>query len=77
MLLCFGGSTAKYFCGLDQYFTFKGFNVENSGQLLPLIKKEGFDKFSLEIFVMPPEFSSGFYFLFLVSFFAPHTRGGG
>jgi len=33
--------------------------------LLPLIKKEGFDKFSLEIFVMPAEFSSGYYFLFL------------
>jgi hypothetical protein len=33
--------------------------------LLPLIKTEGFDKFSLDIFVMPTEFSSGFYYLFL------------
>lgn len=59
------GSSNSLSRRLNQYFTFKHMNQENSGQLLPLIKKEGFDKFSLEIFVMPTEFSFGFYFLFL------------
>lgn len=59
------GSSNSLSRRLNQYFTFKHFNNENSGQLLPLIKLEGFDKFSLEIFVMPTELSSGFYYLFL------------
>jgi hypothetical protein len=58
------GSSNSLSRRLDQYFTFKQFNQENSGQLLPLMKKEGFDKFSLEIFVMPSEFASDYYFLF-------------
>ncbi|MGH2168335.1 hypothetical protein ACQ1Z1_14830, partial [Enterococcus faecalis] len=45
---------------IDQYITFKYLNQDNIGQLLSLIKKEGFDKFSLEIFVMPTMFISGY-----------------
>lgn len=58
------GSSNSLSRRLDQSFTFKQFNLDNSGQLLPLIKKQGFDKFSWrqEIFVMPAEFSSGYYF---------------
>jgi len=58
------GSSNNLSRRLDQYFTFKHLN-NISGQLLPLLKKDGFDKFSLEIFVMPPEFSSDYSFLFL------------
>lgn len=68
------GSSNSLSRRLDQYFTFKQFNVENSGLLLPLIKKEGFDKFSLEIFVMPVEFSSGYYFLFLEQYHLLNKR---
>ena len=59
---------------LNQYFTFKHINQENSGQLLPLIQKEGFDKFSLEIFVMPADLSFGFYYLFLEQFHLLNTK---
>ena len=59
------GSSNSLSRRLEQYFTFKHINQENSGQLLPLIKIEGYDNFSLEIFVMPTEFSSGFYYLLL------------
>ena len=39
---------------------------EGSGRFTPLIKKEVFAAFSLEIFVMPPPaFYSDYYFLFL------------
>jgi hypothetical protein len=31
---------------------------------LPLLKSEGFEKFSLEIFVMPSEFSWLLFFIF-------------
>jgi len=51
------GSSNSLSRRLDQYFTFKHFQQENSGLLLPLIKKDGYDKFSLEIFVIPEEFS--------------------
>jgi hypothetical protein len=51
------GSSNSLSRRLDQYFTFKHINQDNSGQLLPLIKIEGFDNFSLEIFIMPTEFS--------------------
>jgi hypothetical protein len=68
------GSSNSLSRRLDQYFTFKQFNEENSGQLLPLIKKEGFDKFSLEIFVMPLEFSSDYYFLFLEQYHLLNKR---
>lgn len=47
------GSSNSLSRRLDQYFTFKHFNQENSGLLLPLIKKDGFGAFNLEIFVVP------------------------
>ena len=59
------GSSNSLSRRLDQYFSFKHFNQDNSGQLIPLIKKEGFQNFSLEIFVVPSEFSSNNHYLFL------------
>lgn len=59
------GSSNSLSRRLNQYFTYKHINQDNSGKLLPLIKTEGFDKFSLDIFVMPTELSFGFYYLFL------------
>lgn len=64
------GSSNSLSRRLDQYFTFKHFNQENSGLLLPLIKKDGFEAFSLEIFVIPEDFNYptetlDYYFLFL------------
>ncbi len=58
------GSSKSLSRRLDQYFTFKHINQEISGQLLPLLKSEGFEKFSLEIFVMPSEFSWLLFFIF-------------
>jgi excinuclease UvrABC nuclease subunit len=50
---------------LAQYFSDDSYmNKENTGQITSLIQKEGFKKFSLEIFVMSPEFSSEYYFLY-------------
>lgn len=66
------GSSNSLSRRLDQYFNFKHFNQEGSGQLIPLIKKDGFNKFSLEITVMPYEFSSGNYFLFLEQYYLLH-----
>lgn len=68
------GSSNSLSRRLDQYFTFKHLNQDNSGQLLPLIKSEGFDKFSLEVFVLPatPEFSSDYDFLFLEQYYLLH-----
>jgi len=40
--------------------------------LLPLIQKEGFDQFSLEVFVMPSEFSSDYCYLFLEQYHLLH-----
>nr|UPX01222.1 GIY-YIG endonuclease [Fusarium aethiopicum] len=47
------GSSNSLSRRLDQYFSFKHFNQKNSGLLLPLIKKEGFEAFRLEVMVMP------------------------
>lgn len=44
------GSSNSISRRLDQYF--KHYNQKNSGLLLPL-KKDGFDVFSLEVFVVP------------------------
>lgn len=66
------GSSNSLSRRLDQYFTFKHLNQDNSGKLLPFIKKDGFSKFSLEIFVMPTTFSSGYYFLFLEQYYLLH-----
>lgn len=59
---------------LNQYLTLKHINQKNSGLLLPLINKDGFDKFSLEIFVMPREFSSDFFYLFLEQYYLLHKE---
>ena len=56
------GSSNSLSRRLDQYFNFKHFNQDGSGQLISLIKKDGFNMFSLEIIVMPSEFSSGYSF---------------
>lgn len=66
------GSSNSLSRRLDQYFNFKHLNQKNSGQLLPLFKKDGFDKFNLEVFVMPSEFSSDYYFLFLEQYYLLH-----
>lgn len=66
------GSSNSLSRRLDQYFNFKHFNNGISGLLLPIIKKEGFSNFTLEIFVMPTEFSSGDYFLFLEQYYLLH-----
>jgi hypothetical protein len=36
---------------------------------LPLLHRDGFYKFTLEVFVMPSEFSSYYYFLFLEQYY--------
>lgn len=63
------GSSNNLSRRLDQYFNFKHFQQKNSGLLLPLIKKEGFQAFSLEIFVMPEELATDYYFLFLEQYY--------
>jgi hypothetical protein len=60
------GSSNSLSRRLDQYFTFKHFNLsprpspgarpkgqKNSGLLIPLIKEEGFEAFNLEVLVIP------------------------
>lgn len=69
------GSSNSLSRRLDQYFKFKHINQDNSGQLLPFVKNnknEGFDKFSLEIFVMPSEFSCYYSFLLLEQYYLLH-----
>lgn len=70
------GSSNSLSRRLDQYFTFKHFNQENSGLLLPLIKKDGFGAFNLEILVVPEDFSHAattykleYYYLFLEQYY--------
>ena len=70
------GSSNSLSRRLDQYFTFKHFNQENSGLLLPLIKKDGYGAFYLEIFVVPEDFSQAattykleYYYLFLEQYY--------
>ncbi len=70
------GSSNSLSRRLDQYFTYKHFNQENSGLLLPLIKKDGFGAFNLEIFVVPEDFSHAattykleYYYLFLEQYY--------
>lgn len=56
---------------LSQYFEpEKGFvNKKDSGLLLPLIKKDGFSKFTLKIYVMSPDSSISYDYLFLEQYF--------
>lgn len=70
------GSSNSLSRRLDQYFTFKHFNQENSGLLLPLITKDGFESFNLEILVIPEDFLHAattykleYYYLFLEQYY--------
>jgi len=70
------GSSNSLSRRLAQYFSEdKGmarFNQKDSGLFMPLLKKEGFKAFSLEIYVMPSEFSSDYFFLFLEQYYLLH-----
>lgn len=67
------GSSNSLSRRLEQYFSpLHMFSQVNSGLLLPLIKKEGLGSFTLEVFVMPVEFSSDYYFLFLEQYYLLH-----
>lgn len=78
------GSSNSLSRRLDQYFTFKHFNQSNSGLLIPLLKKDGFEAFSLEVFVIPDNIGLGFKesknlnfdytFLFLEQFYLLHDK---
>lgn len=59
------GSSNSLSRRLEQYFNPNPLFYKEYGLLLPLIKKEGFSAFNLEIFVMPEELSSDYNFLFL------------
>jgi len=73
-------STGKKYVGssnslsrrLNQYFDRNShlyINKNSAGLLLPLMSKEGLGAFSLEVFLMPPQYSSGYYFLFLEQYY--------
>lgn len=62
------GSSNSLSRRLDQYFK-PNSEFNKYGLLLPLLKKEGFVAFNLEIFVMPKEFSKDYYYLFLEQYY--------
>lgn len=67
------GSSNSLSRRLEQYFSPDHLFTEvNSGLILPLIKNEGLESFSLEVFVMPAKFSSDYYFLFLEQYHLLH-----
>lgn len=68
------GSSNSLSRRLEQYFNPNPSFSKEYGLLLPLIKKEGFSAFNLEVFVMPEEFTSDYYFLFLEQY---HLLDGG
>lgn len=63
------GSSNSLSRRLEQYFNPNPVFSKDYGLLLPLIKKEGFTTFKLEIFVMPKELSKDYYFLFLEQYY--------
>jgi hypothetical protein len=63
------GSSNSLSRRLEQYFKPNPVFNKDYGLLLPLIKKEGFIAFKLEIFVMPKELSKDYYFLFLEQYY--------
>lgn len=67
------GSSNSLSRRLFQYFNNLHFNQNNTGLLLPLIQKEGFSAFNLEIKVMPLELNTGYYFLFLEQYYLLHS----
>ena len=55
---------------LNQYFDqVHLFTNKNSGLFMPLLEKDGIAGFTLKVYVMPAELSSGFYFLLLEQYF--------
>jgi hypothetical protein len=62
------GSSNSLSRRLEQYFN-PNSEFNKYGLLLPLLKKEGFAAFKLEIFVMPKELSKNYYFLFLEQYY--------
>lgn len=67
------GSSYSLSRTLFHYLNSLHFNQKDTGLIIPLIKKEGFSAFSLEIKVMPDEFDSGYSFLFLEQYFLLHS----
>lgn len=81
------GSTNSLSRRLDQYFNLGAsshFNQRNSGLLIPLINKDGFEAFNLEVFVIPDNLSLefndsnnlnfNFSYLFLEQFYLLHEK---
>ena len=78
------GSSNSLSRRLDQYFSFKHFNQRNSGLLIPLINKDGFEAFNLEVFVIPDDIglefkdsnnlNFNFSYLFLEQFYLLHEK---
>ena len=78
------GSSNSLSRRLDQYFSFKHFNQRNSGSLIPLIHKEGFEAFNLEVLVIPEDIglefkdsnnlNFNFSYLFLEQFYLLHEK---
>ena len=66
------GSSNSLSRRLNQYLNNLHFNQKNLGLLIPLIKTEGFSAFDLEIRVMPTEYNSKYYFLFLEQYLLLH-----
>lgn len=67
------GSSNSLSRRLVQYFSDDPyFNQKDSGLFMPFLRKEGFKAFNLEIFVMPSELSSDYYFLFLEQYYLLH-----
>ena len=58
------GSSNSLSRRLEQYFNPNPLFYKEYGLFLPLIKKEGFSAFNLEVFVMPEELSSDYNFFF-------------
>ncbi len=64
------GSSNSLSRRLSSYFNLHDvFYNRGTGLLLPLMQKDGFSAFTLEIFVMPPKFSSEYYYCFLEQYF--------
>lgn len=67
------GSSNSLSRRLGQYFSSDHqFSQTNNGLLLPLIKEEGLGGFILDVFVMPEEYSSDYFFLFLEQYYLLH-----
>nr|YP_009072386.1 truncated GIY-YIG endonuclease [Sclerotinia borealis]AHX83028.1 truncated GIY-YIG endonuclease [Sclerotinia borealis] len=72
------GSSNSLSRRLEQYFNPNPVFTKEYGLLLPLIKKEGFSAFKLEVVVMPNpedmELTSDYYFLFLEQYYLLNSK---